>query len=242
MISNYLYEIKNRTLLLLITWTTTFITCYLYKEIIVFIFIYPSLDLFKKTCIYFISTNLIEIFYTNLVICNFISINILIFYLFYHSLMFLAPGLYKNEIENILMTLFIYLFLNMLFITILYYFVLPKSWEFFLGFQKTLNNDIKIYFEAQFYNYINFCIKLFKLTLLNCFVITLILFFLLFLKEKSLNIIKITRKFIYFLILIFSSIITPPDVFSQLLMSTITIFVFETIILLVLIKTNFNIN
>ncbi len=242
MISNYLYEIKNRTLLLLITWTTTFITCYFYKEIIVFIFIYPSLDLFKKTCVYFISTNLIEIFYTNLIICNFISINILFFYLFYHSLMFLAPGLYKNEIENILMILFINFFLNVMFITFLYYIILPKSWEFFLSFQKTLNNDIKIYFEAQFYYYINFCIRLFKLTLFNCYVITLLLFLLLFFKKKSINIIKITRKAIYFLILVFSSIITPPDVFSQLLMSTFTIFVFETIILLILIKTNMKFN
>jgi hypothetical protein len=64
MLFSYFSEIKNRIILLLLTWISTFYICYTYKEILLFVFIKPSLILSKLNNLYFITTNITEIFIT----------------------------------------------------------------------------------------------------------------------------------------------------------------------------------
>ena len=62
----YIKEIKNRLFLLSLTWVSTFVCSYPYKENILFLCVKPSLYYFKDSSFYFISTDLTEIFYTYL--------------------------------------------------------------------------------------------------------------------------------------------------------------------------------
>jgi hypothetical protein len=64
----YYLEIKNRIILLIVTWLFTLFMCYLYKEVILF-FILTSTHFFQSTFEnqtefnYFIFTDVTEIFY-----------------------------------------------------------------------------------------------------------------------------------------------------------------------------------
>ena len=74
MLLYYFSELKNRIILLILCWLSSFCTCYSYKEILLFLFIKPSLNLTSKfNKIYFISTNITEIFNTYINLAIFIS-------------------------------------------------------------------------------------------------------------------------------------------------------------------------
>ena len=64
MFKNYIEEIKNRVILILISWLLSIIICYNYIETIIYIIIKPGLYLYTHNNLYFIYTNLNEIFYT----------------------------------------------------------------------------------------------------------------------------------------------------------------------------------
>ena len=63
--SKYFIEIRNRLLLLLLTWLSTILISYLYKEILLFSIVQPNI-VFNfsngSTFFYFIFTNVTEIF------------------------------------------------------------------------------------------------------------------------------------------------------------------------------------
>mgnify|MGYP003449326516 FL=1 len=104
----YYLEIKNRIILLFITWLFTIFVCYLYKEVILFfilnsthVFVFTSTIENQNLSHYFIFTDVTEIFYVYLNLILFISNQIFFFSFFYHFLMFLSPGLYKFEHNNL---------------------------------------------------------------------------------------------------------------------------------------------
>ena len=237
MILKFFIEIRNRVFLIFLAWSVTFMVCYLHKDIILFLFINPCINLFKTNFVYFISTNLIEIFQTNIVISNFIAVQITILMTLYHTLLFFVPGLYKKEYLQILTLYLINIILLYFFISMLYNCILPKSWEFFISYQKLINNNIKIFFEAHLYNYVNFCITLYKIILINSQFIFILVSYVNFHKLYR-KFIKTIRKKIYLVIIIISTIVTPPDILSQLIISTWTILVYESLILAIIIKKN----
>ena len=55
MLLYFFLELKNRIILMTLTWSTVFITCYNYKEILLYIIIKPSINTtFKLNKVYFI--------------------------------------------------------------------------------------------------------------------------------------------------------------------------------------------
>ena len=80
MIKKYLYEIKNRLLLIGISWTSNVIISYNYKDTLLYLSIKPSLFLYKTNTFYFIYTDLSEPFYTYIQLVFLISNQILLFY------------------------------------------------------------------------------------------------------------------------------------------------------------------
>jgi len=236
MFSHYFLEIKNRILLLSITWISSFIITYYYKKIFLFILIKPCLFLYKTSCIYFIYTNLTEVLYSNIIICHYLSMQITIFFFFLHWINFISPALYKKEYINLLFIAIISVFLLIFIFFNLYKFIVPWSWSFFyIDQQQIVNNNIKIYFEPKIADYVIFCVELYKISVLNFQILVFIFIILINLKETK-NFIKHFRKKIYFLILLLASIITPPDILSQLIISFITIVIYEFLVLLILIR------
>ena len=232
----YLYylEIKNRIILLILTWLFTLFMCYLYKEVLLF-FILNSTHLFQSPfenqteSNYFIFTDVTEIFYVYIDLILFISNQVIFFNVFYHFLMFLSPSLYKSEYNNLYFFIRISFFIYILSIILLNVFLLPFSWNFFLNFQNNDFNLIPLFFEAKISEYLIYYINLYSLCLLNG---QFSLFMLIYINNLSENVLEIKklRKIFYFLFFIISTLVTPPDVISQLCFSFILIFIYETII------------
>jgi sec-independent protein translocase protein TatC len=234
----YLYylEIKNRIIILIMTWLFTLFTCYFYKEVILF-FILNSTSFFQSPFEnqteynYFIFTDVTEIFYVYIDLILFISNQVVLFNFFYHFLMFLSPSLYKSEYNNLYFFIRISFLIYILSVIAVNVFLLPLSWNFFLNFQSNDFNLIPIFFEAKISEYLIYYINLYSLCLLNSQFSLLMLIYINSLSKNVLEIKKL-RKFFYFLFFVISTVVTPPDVISQLCFSFILICIYETIIFL----------
>jgi sec-independent protein translocase protein TatC len=116
-------------------------------------------------------------------------------------------------------------------------FIVPFSWSFFLSFQET--NDIlqpaSFFFEARIIEYLNYFINLYYICLINCQILALLILFLNNISEK-IGTIKTFRKLFYFIFIVFSTITTPPDVVSQIIMSLSLIAIYELLIFLKYLK------
>ena len=231
----YYLEIKNRIILIVITWLFTLFMCYLYKEIILF-FILSSTHSFqsifesqKEEYNYFIFTDVTEIFYVYIDLVLFIANQVILFNFFYHFLMFLSPSLYKFEYKKLYFFIRISFLIFIISIIALNVFLMPLSWNFFLNFQNNNFNFIPFFFEAKISEYLVYYINFYYLCLLNG---QFSLFMLLYISSFSKNVMEIKklRKFFYLLFFITSTLVTPPDVISQLVFSFILIFIYETII------------
>jgi sec-independent protein translocase protein TatC len=129
------------------------------------------------------------------------------------------------------------LFFLSLSILILNIFVLPYVWTFFSGFQTNqYNESINIFFEAQITEYLNFYILTYYI---NVSIGQVFVFFLLLLNfiENKIKFINNTRKIFYSIFLIFATIITPPDIISQIIISLCFSLIYEIIVLIILLKT-----
>jgi len=118
--------------------------------------------------------------------------------------------------------------------------ILPACWDFFLSFQKTIiNNSVSLYFEAKINEYLKFYINLYFMCNLSCQMFMTIILFLIYIKS-DLKLIKKCRKIFYLSFVIFATIITPPDVTTQLILSNTMICIYEVLIFSVLFKNCFN--
>lgn len=201
-----------------------FIIIYIYNDQVLFLFLKPLITI--NILNHFIFININELILLKLTISNCISL-FLIFYIFILQFwIFNLPGLKKIENFYILKFIFIYISLSIMYNYFLFKIIIPTIFTFFIQFQ--INSSlINIFFEPRIYNFIKiffdfiflfFCI----FNYLFCFIILLT------------NIKKITllqyRKFIYFKILVLAVFISPPDIFSQFLISFFIISIFESLI------------
>jgi len=230
----YYEETKNRFLLTFFAWISCLGTSYYYKETILFILINSSnlfLDSNEKP--YFIFTNVTEVFYVYVELILFISNQITVIMLTYQVLMFLSLGLYRFELKKIK-----FLFQNFLLTWVassllLFNLIIPFTWKFFLSFQKNSANAqvVSFFFEAKLDEYLHYFISLYYVCLINCQFLILLLIIMTSVSDK-LKKTKKFRKLFYLIFVVFSTIVTPPDVLSQICISGILIVIYECIIIL----------
>jgi sec-independent protein translocase protein TatC len=238
MISYYKYylEIKNRFFLLIICWGFVSMVCYLYKEPILFLLIKSSSYLqVSNDKPYFIFTDISEIFYVYLQLTFFISNQVVIAMLFYHTLLFLSSGLYQFEYRKLQFAFKVFILAWLSSIFLLNKFIIPLSWSFFLSFQQTEN--ISFFFEAKIVEYFNYFTNLYYICFINCQILTVIT---LLLNNFSKNLKKIRkfRKLFYLIFVIFSTLTTPPDIISQVLVSVSLIASYELLLFSNILKIN----
>ena len=233
---NYWHEIKNRCLCILYSLLITAIISYKYKTTLLYIYIKPSINYFTNKTLYFIYTNISELFYTyiNLIISTTIQTTFL--FVLIQILLFFKPGLYKKEfilLKNLTYTVTIVWLISIL---VIYKILLPFSWEFFFNIQNNQDqNQIEFFFEAKLNEYLLFIESIFYMCTMCIFIISTF-FIYLYTIPNTLNYLKQYRKKIYFSIYIVASIITPPDIFSQIILGTISILIFELYIYLLIIN------
>jgi sec-independent protein translocase protein TatC len=232
MFYKYFLEIRNRSLLLLYGWVFTAIISYFYKETLLFLLIKPI----NSILIYFIFTSITEILATYLKLIYFLSNQIFLICFAYHILIFLAPGLYYLEYRMLTKVVFLSLFFFFFSVFILNTIILPTCWHFFLSFQKTIaNNTVNLYFEAKINEYINFYVNLYYMCNLNCQMFMTLVLFLNYIKS-DLKLIKKFRKIFYLTFFVFATIVTPPDIPTQLIFSGSIIIIYEILIFNISLK------
>jgi sec-independent protein translocase protein TatC len=240
MFYSYFLEIRNRLLLVIYGWIFTVFVSYYNKEILLFLLMKPNFFFKNHIPIYFIFTSITEIFSTYLKLIYFLTNQISLICFLYHVFLFLSPGLHYYEYKLLKRIFFICLLLFFFSIVILKKAVLPACWNFFLSYQNTIgNNSVNFYFEAKINEYLKFYINLYFMCSLCCQMFMIIIFIYLYIKS-DLKLIKKFRKILYLLFIIFATIITPPDVITQLILGSSLIFIFEVLVFNVLFKNSFN--
>ena len=232
----YIIEAKNRLVLILFSFILCFITSYCYKETLLFLTI-KNLKISKEDSFYFISTNLTEIITSYIKLSYINSASLILILITYHILTFFGPALTAKEYNTIkqysIKNFYFFIFLLLIFNI----YLLPLFWKFFLDFQNLHSfKKVNIYFEGRIEEYINFYSKLcFLLFVSTQFCVSL---FLILNKIKNkITFIKKSRKIIYLVLLLISTTITPPDVFSQLIIFFLFLIIFEILTIITIFKS-----
>jgi len=244
MLKLYLLEIRNRIGLIILSWLLVFFVCYWYKETLLFLFIKPFIRLYSGASYtsYFIATNLTEIFSSYMLISFFIVNQLVLFFAISQVLFFFSPALYKSEyikIKKLCLFSFLLWLLNILFLN---NFVFSYVFTFFLSFQDQVNNSTtSVHFEIRIIEYLTFYKKLFCF---SAFIFQTFLFIFLFLNKLNNKeiFLKNYRKLFFFFFFFVATIISPPDVFSQLFLGFGFILLFELLIVISLWLSNLSRN
>lgn len=228
-IYKYYKELKNRFLLVVLAWTTTLLVSYIYKEILLFLIVKPSINYSNNATMYFIFTDVTEIFSVYIQIILFFGLHSVIIYTLYHLLVFFLLGLYKFEYEylyfglksiGVVFVLSIFVFNNIL---------LPITWHFFLSFQSFTFLTIDLFFESKINEYLTFYMTSYYVCIFYCQIFVLLFFFFEHIKT-DLKKIKRYRKVLYYSFVVISTLITPPDIISQIMISLTFIITFEILL------------
>ena len=226
----HINELQKRAILLTFCWASTFTITYFYKEIFFFEILRINSSKTDVEFNYFIFTNITELFTTYLKLSYFISNQIIFAYVLINLVYFIAPGLYINEYKFLVFFAKLVLFFWSLSLSFWYYLFAPLMWKFFINFQKLLTEQfLNIHFEAKITEYIEFYIKIcYHCNAQFQVLVCLILFFSYFNTNK--HFIKNHRKTCYLLFLLLGTIITPPEIISQIIVFCVLIILFETVV------------
>lgn len=236
MILDYLKEIKNRIFLVIISWLISVLISYHYKETLLFLATKTLIN--NNEPLYFIATNLTEIITTYIQLSYFTATQFSLIALIYHLFIFLSPSLYKFEYNLLKLYLSRSIILGVLSLVSLTIYIIPFVWNFFLSFQYS-QNSINLYFEGKINEYINFYMAITIACLIISQTVTLIFFF--FKNAQNIpNTVKYYRKVFYIFFLLTATLLTPPDVHSQILILTISLIFYELLILILIMQNKFN--
>ena len=235
-------EIKNRIILMIITVLSAFLTAYYYKTFLLILIIVSNMKLSNDVLNYFIFTSITELFSIYLILCLSLTGQILYYIILYHIICFSSPGLYKIEYNNLKLVFVLVISLGTISLYFFYKILIPILSDFFLSFQNYSLKTISFYFEAKIYDYLIFYKDLYSscfFSFQSCTILILLSNYV----SNNLELLKVFRKFFYLIFLLFSTVVTPPEIFSQLFLFTSLILSFEMLVFLNLFKIiSFNFN
>lgn len=233
----YLLEIRNRLVLTLFTWLAVIIVSYLYKETLLFLILQPN-KLFElgTDSFYFIFTNVTEIFSVYIQLIIFLSTQIVFIYFIYHCFNFLSLALFNWEYQKSSSFLRLSFIVWCFSIVLTNYIIIPLTWNFFFSFQKLASDQfMSLHFEAKLNEYLDFYISLYYLCIIYCQIFTIIIFFLSFTSSNFITIKKF-RKLYYYIFVLFSTLVSPPDIISQIVISLSLICSYEVLVFVFITK------
>jgi len=227
------YELKLRFYYYMLTLSLTIFFCYLYNDAIIYMFVNPLL--IKMNSQRFIFTGLKEIFFMYLKFSFLLGFFFSIPALIIQCVSFLLNGLYYYECKILF---FFFLLSNLLFLFgffLGYKIIIPNAWNFFLEFENK-NMYFPLHFEAKLNNYLFFIVNL-LLGIIICFQIPAFFFISFSFNWLENNYFLINRKLIYIISIFTGTLISSPDIFSQLFIFCIFILSYEISFLCLLFLT-----
>ena len=238
---SHLIELRDRLKWAVLFFFLAFCFCYYFANVIYDFLVDPLYKIYLKNGVEnprMIYTALTEAFFTYLKVsfygALFISFPVLAMQIY----KFAAPGLYKNEKKAFLPFLIATPILFGLGAALVYYFIFPLAWNFFLGFQtSTAEAGMAIELEAKVNEYLSLVLKLmFAFGL--AFQIPVALTLLARAGLVTSSQLKKKRKYAIVIAFVVAAILTPPDLISQIGLGIPIIILVEISIYLAVIFEN----
>jgi len=227
-LSEHLIELRTRLSLCVITFIIATSICYLYSDYIFNFLTKPLVGIYgEDSSRRMIYTSMGEAFLTYFKIAYYAGFILAFPFIAFQLYFFIAPALYKKEKITLIPFLIFIPILFCLGAALVYYFIIPKAWEFFLSFEnKGNNNNLPIILEAKISAYLNLILDLI-LGFGVAFQLPLILALLAKVGVVKGNWLAEKRKYAVIGIFIIAAILTPPDVISQIALALPLLLLYE---------------
>lgn len=187
-----------------------------------------SINAIETSSIKFIFTDVEEAFSSQVLVCLIFSFLAILPHFTYNLFSFFIPSLYLYESKK-------WICRSFLFIIVWYSFninvqnnIIPRFAEFLIQFQIT-SSAFNVVAETKIYSYCSWALSIFLLTNL-IFISFYLIFFLIKSKKVSTDFLSVRRKWCRVVLLLFSALIAPPDLFVQFSLTLFLIFCLEVFI------------
>ncbi len=232
---DHLVELRVRLIRGFIALIVIFFACYYFSEQIYAFLVQPLADVLhaKGGNRRLIFTALHEAFFTYIKVSFFAALFLSFPYIAGQIWMFIAPGLYKHEKRAFLPFLVATPILFFLGGALVYYFIFPVAWPFFLGFESTGDaGGLPIQLEAKVAEYLSLVMRLiFAFGLV--FQLPVLLTLLARVGLASSDGLRQKRKYAIVIAFVAAAILTPPDVITQIGLAIPTLVLYEISIICV---------
>jgi len=218
-IYQHLAELKKRLLYSLLFFAVGFAAAYFFAVDIYQLLAAPLGD--QKM----IFTGLTEVFFTYISLAVYIALAVSFPFIASQIYMFLAPALYKTERKFLVPFFFISPLLFLAGAALVYFFVMPLAWQFFLSFQTE-----QIELQARVSEYLSLSLQLI-VGFGIAFQLPLVLMLLVKMGVLSVSDLKKSRKIAIVIMFVIAAILTPPDALSQIIMAVILCALYELAII-----------
>jgi sec-independent protein translocase protein TatC len=219
-LTTHLEELRKRLIKIIIVLVIVFGICYSQSSYILAFVQAPLIPLFPEGSS-FAMLKITEGFFTELKISLIAAVFFSMPFILYQLWKFIAPGLYAHEkkyVVSFVITSSLLFFLGAAFA---YYIVFPFGFQFFLNYAK---GNVIASLSLQWY--LSFVIRL----IMGFGIIFEMPVFVLFLSKMGIvtaDMLKKYRRYAIVLMFVVAAIFTPPDVFTQLMMSGPLLILYE---------------
>ena len=226
---DHLIELRSRLIYSVAFILVLFFICYYFSPSIYNFLVAPLADVLEQMGGQrrLIFTALHEAFFTYIKVAFFAALFLSFPFLSIQVWMFIAPGLYKNEKRAFAPFLIATPILFFMGGALVYYFVFPLAWKFFLSFEATGGvGTLPIQLEAKVDQYLSLVMRLiFAFGL--CFELPVVMTLLGRVGLVTSKGMKEKRKYAIVVTFIVAAILTPPDVISQIGLALPTMVLYE---------------
>tara|TARA_B100001142_G_C14284617_1_gene636344 strand:+ start:304 stop:1170 length:867 start_codon:yes stop_codon:yes gene_type:complete len=226
---DHLIELRSRLIYSVVAIFILFFICYYFSPSIYNFLVAPLADVLEQLGGQrrLIFTALHEAFFTYIKVAFFAALFLSFPFLAIQIWMFIAPGLYQNEKRAFAPFLIATPILFFMGGALVYYFVFPLAWKFFLSFEASGGAGVlPIQLEAKVDQYLSLVMRLiFAFGL--CFELPVVMTLLGRVGLVTSKGMKEKRKYAIVITFIVAAILTPPDVISQIGLALPTMLLYE---------------